>query len=163
MATSKVYRAIETVLTFKDSGGDAVITLANLGFGAGRVSAQYDRGTGSKPMLYMWRAAIQYASAPQLNELAEIYLFESDGTYMDGTLGASDAALTSAKKVNGKLLGYNTVDTTSTNTDIVSSGLCFIVERYISIGVWNGSSGDNFRNSSNTSVITLTPVPPESQ
>jgi hypothetical protein len=160
---NKLYRAIETTLSFRDSGGSAVLTLQNLGFGAGRVSARYDRGAGSLPQHYHWRAVMQFETAPALNEQVEIYLFESDGTYMDGTLGTSDAALTSAKRVNGKLIGVVIVDTTSVTTDIVASGTCMISERYISVGVWNASAGDNLENTSNASRVNLTPIPPELQ
>jgi len=158
-----IYRALETALTFKDSGGDAVITLANLGFGAGRVSARYDRGSGSKARLFHWRAVVQFESAPIVGELVEIYLFESDGTYMDGTLGTSDAALGSDKRRNGKLIGVVVADTTSTATDIVASGMCMVNDRYISVGVWNGSAGDNLKNTANANVVILTPAPDEVQ
>lgn len=161
---NKIYYAPETTLTFKDSGGDAAITLANLGFGAGRISAQCDRGSGSKPARYRWRAVFQFATAPQVGELCEIYLAQSrDGSVIDGTLGASDAALSSDKRRNLDLIGVVVHDTTSTNTDIVGSGVCYVYDRYIQIGVWNGSSGDNLRNSSNTSYIELTPIPDEIQ
>lgn len=160
---NKIYRAIETTLSFRDSGGDATLTLQNLAFGAGRVSARYDRSTGSKPHLYHWRAVVQFESTPIVGEVVEIYLFESDGTYMDGNLGTSDAALGSDKRRNGKLIGLVIVDTTSTTTDIIASGLCLISERYFSIGVWNGSAGDNLENTANASRINLTPVPPEIQ
>lgn len=160
---NKVYRALETALTFKDSGGDAVITLQNLSFGAGRISAQYDRGTGSKAQDFFVIAIMEYATAPQTNEVCEILLFEGDGTYVAGNVGTSDAALTSAKKVNGNLINLNIVDTTSTNTDVVSMGRCTITMRYFSVGVWNGSSGDNLRNTANTSLVIFIPVPPEIQ
>ena len=160
---NKIYRAIETTLSFRDSGGDAVLSLINLGFGAGRVSARYDRGVGSLSRLYYWRAVMQFETAPVLAEMVEIYLFESDGTYMDGTLGTADAALTSDKRKNGKLIGVVVVDTISVTTDIVASGLCLINERYFSVGVWNGSAADNLENTANASRINLTPVPDEIQ
>lgn len=160
---NKIYRVLETALTFRDSGGDAVITLQNLAFGAGRVSAQYDRGAGAKAQDFFVIGVMQYATAPQLTEVTEIYIFEGDGTYVAGTLGTSDAALTSAKKVNGNLVNLNIVDTTSTNTDVVSMGRCTITMRYLSVGVWNASSGDNLRNTANTSSVILVPVPPEIQ
>jgi len=62
---NKIYGAIETAVTFKESGGDAVITLKNLGYGAGRLSARYDRGAGSKPRLYKCRAVMQWETAPR--------------------------------------------------------------------------------------------------
>jgi hypothetical protein len=160
---NKIYRAIETTLSFRDSGGDAVLSLQNLGFGAGRVSARYDRGAASLPQVYDWLAVMQFETAPIVGEVVEIYLFESDGTYMDGTLGTSDAALTSDKKRNGKLIGLVIVDTTSVTTDIIASGTITINKRYVSVGVWNGSAGDNLENTANASRVNLTPIPPEIQ
>lgn len=158
-----IYRALGTTLSFRDSGGDAVLTLQNLAFGAGRVSARYDRGAGSLPRLYHWRAVVQFETAPIVGELVEIYIFESDGTYMDGTLGTSDAALGTDKRKNGKLIGVVVADTTSVTTDIVASGMCIINQRYFSVGVWNGSAGDNLENTSNASRVNLTPVNDEIQ
>lgn len=160
---NKVYRAIETALSFRDSGGDAVLSLQNLAFGVGRVSARYDRGAGSLPRLYEWRGVFQFETAPIVGEIVEIYLFDSDGTYMTGTLGTSDAALGTDKRRNGKLIGNVVVDTTSVTTDIVGSGLCLINSRYVSVGVWNASAGDNLENTSNASRVILTPMPDEIQ
>lgn len=161
--TSKLYRASETPITFRDSGGSATLSLQNLAFGVGRKSAQYDRGAGSLPALYEWRAPFQFETAPALGEFVEIYLFESDGTYVDGTHTTSDAALTSDKRRNGKLIGVVEVDGTSVTTDNIYSGLVWIYQRYITIGVWNGSAGDNLENTANASRVILTPFPPESQ
>lgn len=160
---NQVFRALGTPTVFRDSSGDVVITLQNLAFGAGRVSARWDRGAGSLPRLYEWRAVVQFETAPALNEVVEIYLFDSDGTYMTGTLGTSDAALTAAKKVNGKLIGTVVVDTTSVTTDIIASGMCWINSRYISVGVWNASAGDNLENTANASRVILTPMADEIQ
>jgi hypothetical protein len=160
---NKIYRALETALSFRDSGGDAVLTLQNLAYGAGRVSARYDRGAGSKAARHEWRAVVQYETAPALGEQVEIYLFESDGTYVDGNIGTSDAALTSDKRRNGKLIGVVAVDTTSVTTNIIASGMCSIYARYFSIGVWNASAGDNLENTANASQIIITPMPDEIQ
>lgn len=161
---NKIYRATETPITFRDSSGDVVLSLQNLGFGAGRVSARYDRGAGSQPRLHKIRGIFQFESAPALGEQIELYLFESDGTYMDGTLGTSDAALSSDKRRNGILIGCVIVDTTSTSTDIVASfSNVPILDRYYSIGVWNGSAGDNLKNTANTSRVIVTPMPDEVQ
>lgn len=160
---NKVYRAAETSLTFKDSGGSAVITLQNLAYGAGRISARYDRGAGSLAAKYQWRGVFQFETAPVVGELIEIYIAESNGTDVDGNIGTADAALTSDKKRNLTLVGCVQVDTTATATNIVGSGICWIYDRYFSVGVWNGSAGDNLKNTANTSVITLTPYPDEIQ
>lgn len=160
---NKIYAAPETAITFQDSGGTVVLSLQNLAFGAGRISARRDRGAGSQPVVYEWRAVIQFETAPALDEVVEIYLSTSDGTYADGTIGTADAALTSDKRKNLKLLGLVRADTTSVTTDIVASGIVEIYSRYFSIGVWNGSAADNLENTANASKIILTPYPPEIQ
>jgi len=161
---SKVYRAVETPIVFRDSGGDVVITLNNLGFGAGRVSARYDRGAGSLSESHEVTGVFQFETAPALGEAVELYLFQSDGTYMDGTLGTSDAALTADKRRNGILIGAVIVDTTSTATDIIARFQNVpITSRYYSIGVWNASAGDNLENTANASRVIVTPMPPEVQ
>lgn len=160
---NKIYYTPETAITFKDSGGSAVLTLQNLGFGAGRISARYDRGAGAKPMRHRWTGAFQFETAPAIGETIEIYLSASDGAYADGTVGTSDAALTSDKRRNLKLIGTVVVDTTLTGTDIVRSGTCEIASRYISTGVWNASNGDNLKNTANTSMVILEPIPDEIQ
>ncbi len=158
-----IYTASQTAITFKESGGDAVITLINLGFGAGRVSAQYDRGAGSKPMRYSWKAVMQFETAPAVGELVEIYLAQSDGTNVDGNVGTADAALTTDKRRNLDLIGVVVADSTSTATSNIASGICYIWQRYFSVGVWNASAADNLENTANANYITFTPIPDEVQ
>lgn len=161
---NKIYRAVETAITFRDSGGDAVITLQNLAFGAGRVSAQYDRGAGSKAKLHEIIGVIQFETAPVVGEAVELYLFQSDGTYVDGAVGVADAALTTDKRRNGLFIGAVIVDTTSTATDIIARFADVpITSRYYSIGVWNASAGDNLENTANASRVIVTPMPDEVQ
>lgn len=161
---NKIYRATETPVVFRDSGGDVVISLQNLAFNAGRVSARYDRGAGSQPQLHEVTGVFQFETAPALGEAIEIYLFQSDGTYADGTIGTADAALTSDKRRNGMLIGAVIADTTSVTTDIVARFVDVpISSRYYSIGVWNASAGDNLENTANASRVIVTPQPPEIQ
>jgi hypothetical protein len=158
-----IFRELGTPITFRDSAGDAVITLLNLAAGAGRISARYDQGAGSKPRIWEWRAVIQWETAPAVGEVAEIYLAESDGTYMDGTLGTADAALGSDKRKNLKLLGVVIADSVSTATDNIASGLCIVNQRYFSIGVWNASVADNLENTANACRVIMTPAYDEVQ
>jgi hypothetical protein len=161
---NKVYRATETPVVFCESGGTEPITLINLAFGAGRVSDQYDRGAGSVAQLHEVIGVFQFETAPAVGEAVEIYLFESDGTYQDGTVGVSDAALTTDKRRNGTLIGAVIADTTSTATNIVGRFKDVpITSRYYSIGVWNASAGDNLENTANASRVIVTPMPPEIQ
>ncbi len=158
MTTNLVYRDIGTPITFCESGGDVVITLLNLGFGAGRVSARYDRGAGDKPVYHEWQAVIQFETAPIIGEAVEIWLFESDGTYVDGNVGAVGAALLAGNKANGKMIGVCLAETVGTATNNVASGVCEIWQRYYSIGVWNASAGDNLENTANASRVIITPM-----
>lgn len=160
---NKILTAPESAITFKDSGGSAVITLQNLAFGVGRVSARYDRGAGSRATKFKWRAVIQFETAAVLGEIVEVHIFESDGTYVDGTVGTGDAALASDKRRNATTSLFVRVDTVSTATDIVASGEVWILDRYFSVGVWNGSAGDNLENTANVCVISFTPMPDEIQ
>src|SRR3990167_5077663 len=124
---NKVYVAPETALSLRDSGGDAVLTLNNLAFGVGRISAQVDRGAGSKPRLYKWRGIFQFETAAVVGEIVEIYLAEATtATDIDGVVGQSDAAMTAVQKSNLKLMGVVLVQSTSTATDFVASGYVLI-------------------------------------
>ena len=158
---NKIYNATETPIVFTESGGSYVITLLNLGFGAGRISARADKGAGSKPSLYRWRAVIQWEDHPVATEYAEIYLAQSDGTKVDGGVGTADAALTLTQ--NLQLLGIVSAEAAAGSTDRIASGLVEIHDRYFSIGVFNRSAADNLKNSANVSNVTLTPVPAEIQ
>lgn len=160
---NKIYAAPETALVFKDSGGDAVITLLNLAFAAGRLSARYDRGAGSKPRLYKWRGVMQWETAPVVGEYAEVYLAESDGTTADANVSTADAALTAGQVLNLSPIGLVKAQTTDVATSFVRSGYCLISERYFSVGVWNYSAADNLENTSNACSITFIPVPDEIQ
>ena len=161
---SKVYRATETPIVFAHSTGDVVLQLNGLGFGAGVVSARHNRGAGSQAELHEVIGVFQFATAPALGEAIELYLFQSDGTYMDGTLGTSATSLTADKKRNGILIGAVIADTTSTATDIVARFQnVSITSQYYSIGVWNASLADNLNSTANTSRVIVTPMPPEAQ
>lgn len=158
MTTNLVYRHIGTPITFCETGGDVAITLLNLAAGAGRVSVRYDRGAGDKSVLHLWQGKFQFETAAIVGEGVEIWLFESDGTLADGVIGAIDAELTAGMKYNGKLIGTVYAQTTGTATDFVASGICEIWQQYYSIGVWNGSTGDNLENTANVNKVIITPL-----
>lgn len=161
---NKVYRATETPIVFCESGGDVVITLINLGFGVGRVSAQKDRGAGSLAKLHEVIGVFQFETAAAIGEAVEIWLFQSDGTYVDGTVGTADAALVGDKRRNGTLIGAVIADTVSTGVNVVGRfSDVLISSRYYSIGVWNGSAGDNLKNTANANRVIVTPMPDEIQ
>lgn len=161
---NKVYMATESGITFTDSAGDVVFPLSGLGFGSGVFSAQYDRGAGSKPQYHKVKGVFNYQTNPQSSEAIEIYIFESDGTYVDGNIGATSGILTSAKRNNGLFVGAVLADVTTSGTPIIGSfNNVPICSRYYSVGVWNASTGDNFLSSGNACRIVVTPTPDEIQ
>lgn len=163
MANQILYVA-GTPITFQDSGGSAVITLNNLAFGAGRISARYDRGATAKPAWHEVRGIIQWETAPVVGEAAEIYLAQSDGTYADGVVGTADAALTAGQIANlGQPVVVVKAQSTSVATNNIASGQVFITSRYVSIGVYNRSAGDNLEATANANQIILTPYYAEVQ
>ncbi len=154
-----------TAITFKDSGGTAVITLQNLGFGAGRVSAAYDKGAGSKPVWYHVHAVVQFETAPIAGEAVEVYVISHDGTNVPGSLGQADAAVTVANKRNNIHSALVVVSAEAATADLnyEANGIAYCPLRYISVMVWNASAGDNLQNTANINVVTLTPLNDELQ
>lgn len=161
---NKVYVAPETAITFKSSGGSATITCTSVATGAGRISAQYDRGAGSKPGRYKWRAKIVTASAATAGRVVELYLSTSDGTIQDGELGTSDAAVSDADyRRNLQFIGVVAADDSAGAGNIyLGSGVCEIFDRYISLVVWN-DSGQSLSSTATDCEFSLTPVPDEIQ
>ncbi len=166
---NKIYRAVESAITFQDSGGTVVMSLsATVATGAGRISAQYDRGSGSKPRWFRWRATFQnQAGNATLGESIDLFLAtaKDDGSEIDGNVGSADAALTDIAKLrNLQYFGTVTSDTTSSNTNMSSSGFLRIDVQRFSMVAWNAQTGGtSLRQTANTSIITLTPVPDEVQ
>lgn len=160
---NKIYTAIETAITFQDSGGSAVITLNNLAANVGRVSARYDRGAGSIASRYLLRGVFDKGVAGVVGQIINMYIFTSDGTNADGTVGTADAALTANQALNCFDRPYPVVvNTTSTSVKITQSFIVEIPTRYFSIGVMNSLIG-LLRASANVCTISLTPIPDEIQ
>jgi hypothetical protein len=164
MATNLVYRALQTAITFKESGGSAVLTLNNLAHGAGRISARYDRGAGSQPEDFLLKSVLCWETAGVVGERVEIYIVESDGTDAEGALGTADAAWTDANiKPNLRIACINTTQATTGDAKNVASRRVTITERYFSIAVWSASAASHLQADDNASYIILTPVPPDVQ
>ena len=158
MSTNKIYGLPETALTFKDSGGSAVLALDNVANGTGVISAQLDRGAGAKPMRYRAHCAFiaRGDHTPVVGDLIEVYLATSDGTNVDGTVGTSSAALTTEKRRNLTPIGSVQVDVAgAANTVFKSTFTTYIYDRYISIGVWNGGA-DHIKVGSSVTLIPVT-------
>jgi len=161
---NKIYTNPGTPIVFKGTGGDATFTTANLAFGAGRVSGQVDRGAGAKAKLHEVTAIVQWAATAVIGDACEVYIFESDGTYQDGAVGTADAALATAKRRNGMLVGAVICDNTTGATNVVARFRDVpLTSRYFSVGFWNASASKNLQNTANVSLVIVTPNPDEIQ
>jgi len=154
-----------TAITWKDSGGTNVITLQNLGFGAGRVGAVYDKGAGAQEAWFHVHFVIQFETAPIVGEVVELYMLNHDGTNVPGNVGLIDAAVTVANKRNNFHAPLIVVSAEAATADLnyETTGLAYLPMRYISPVVWNASAGDNLQNTANINVITMTPLVDELQ
>jgi len=160
----KIYRAMQTPITFQDSGGSYVLTLQNLGTNSGRLSAQVDRGVGSKPTRYKWKCVIQWANNPAVIDRAEVLLGESEGVLApDANKGTADIAISEGDATNLQRVGLVRAQAATGSVNNISSGVVTIIDRYIQIGVFNRSTTVALRNTANTSLVILTPMPDEVQ
>lgn len=164
---NKIYTVVEELITFQDSGGSAVITLQNLAATTGgRVSARFDRGTGSKPRLARLWGKFQMETAGVIGETILVYLVEwsSHGTPLSkGAVGTVDAAFTADQARNlGAPALIVQVDKTTTATDIIGSAIIEVAGRYVSVAVRN-TTADNLENTANANQVSIEWLPDEIQ
>ena len=149
-----------TAIEFTSSSTET-LTLTSLAAGAGRQSAEHDRGTGDLDMLYEWRAWCKFATTPVVGEMVNIYLKTSDGTHDDNDDGASDAALSAENKLkNLDYVGSITVDEASATPEFSSSGKTTITSRYIQAVVFNNTA-DALSSTATDHGVSFTPIIPK--
>jgi hypothetical protein len=165
-AASKQYVSPETPITFGDSGTTENLDFASLANAAGRLSSYVDRGAGSHAVDYLWRCTIQVSATVVVGTTLEVYLATADvTTVFDGEVSitdTADAALTTDKRNNLKLLGLVIADQTAAATDMTASGFFQDRSRYLALGIWN-ATGVALSATANISQCSLTPVPVEQQ
>lgn len=162
---NQILQAPGTAVTFKASGGDVTFTNTSVANGAGRISAQWDRGSGSKPGLYRWEATTKAAAGLSVGAVLEIYLAtaHSSSSQIDGNQSTSDAAFSATdKRRNLQVVGSIVADSTSSGEIQNASGLVFITARYVSVVWWN-ALGQALSSTAGDHVFTLIPYPPEVQ
>lgn len=164
-----IYTLPETAISFTESGGDAVFTPKNTANGAGRVSAQYDRGSGAKAMRYRVEAAFKVGTnitPGTAGVQAEFYVATAhvSNTVVESTLGTTDAALTAKNQLlNAFLVGVIVPDGTAAGAGpYVRSWVVEILARYISVAVWN-ATGQTFTNVNGDTYVKLVPMPDQIQ
>lgn len=170
MAPVKVLTHEESVISWKSSGGTAVLTLTSLGNNALRVGAQVDRGAGAVAMKYRWRLRTALGATTTsvvIGNALTVHIATadtSDATKVDGNVGQADATATSIdKRRNLQPCGVDEVDKTAAAGDVwISSGVVTIEARYISGCVAN-ECGNTLSATAGDHELTLTPMPDEIQ
>ena len=157
-----IKQQIGTAVTFS-STGDVAWSPASVAFQAGRKSAQWDRGASPQSDEYSWRAKIALQATPALGESIDFYMATSDGTIIDGTTTAGDAAFTDAAALNNMLyIGSLIVDTDTTDS-IQASGVFRMTERYGILVMWNNTVAETLSATASDHAFIVKPVYPEIQ
>lgn len=158
-----VYMNEESAITWEASGGTEPFTLTSLAADAGRQGDLYDFGVAARSRKFVWRARVQFATAPVVGETVRIYIKTSDGTYPDNDDGVSDAAVSAEDKLNNLYhIGNIVVDEAATGVTMVASGEVELSARYVAPVFWNGTA-DALSSTASHHGFSLTPVPDEIQ
>lgn len=164
---NKLYQHDEAALWFVPAAAaqaeDAAFEVHNLASGAGRQSAQHDFGTAARANRFVYRAWVQFATAPVVGERVDLYLKTSDGAHPDNDDGTSEGAVSADDKLkNLILLDSIVVDEAAADIEMVVSGIVTIEARYVQV-VFENSTADGLTNDVDENGFNLTPVPPEVQ
>jgi hypothetical protein len=148
-------------VVFGDTGG-ILWNLTGLGPGAGQYSTRFDKNTIVSPsgaMPYKWTARCRFQAAVGMtvNDQVEWYIATSDGTFADGNLGTTAAALVTDKRKNLRLMMTTIVDQTAASVTMESSIDLEIFPRYYSLGAWNATT-QSFLASTTAHGCSMTPM-----
>ncbi len=148
MATNLILRDLGSRISFEPTGGTVVLTLTSLAAGAGRISAQLDRGAGDIRDRYAGALRTQFATVPVAPEIIRMYLiegwdFRTGGIKEGGDLPGTDSAIADEDRfiAGGILIGRLIVPPSpAADTEYISLPFDFqTIARYIQLGVWNGT------------------------
>ncbi len=164
---NKIYVNPETTLVLKASGGDYLFDAINLASASFRLSARIDKGAAPKAALFRLRLTFQCETAPTAGRGCMIGIVESKASTgsagTDGTFSESDQTSSAAdKQRNIRWYGFVACDVASAATDFIGTCYVWITERYFQVAVLN-DTGVNLENTTNTTVVEVTPVPSEVQ
>lgn len=159
---NKIYVLQEAATTFSTTGS-VTFTPTSLANGAGRISAQWDRGASARPAMFTARMRCKFATAPTAGNVVEAYLAAGNGVFVDGNLGVSDAAVSSSdKRRNLRWLMNLAADSTSSSEIFVATRRVWIPDRYVSILWWN-AVGVALSSTATDHEFVLTPISDEIQ
>jgi hypothetical protein len=160
--SSLIYRKLESPVVFKETGGNVLFTPKNKATGTGRISSQWDRGTGAVAERVIIRAVTKLQGVAAVGAIVNLYVFGSDGADSDGGLGATDADLLTDERRALTPVGV-IVAKAATVGPFKSKGYVIeLLDRYIQVAEWN-EMGQTFTNVAADHYVTITPAPAEIQ
>lgn len=161
-ATSQQKVVLGTPVSWCDPGQGCTynLTLQNLTSLSGRSGDRHDKGTGAQPAQWLWQCSFTLVGTKVPGAALEIWVSWSDGTYTDGALGTTNAALAAAdKRRNLKLLGQTQADSSDATTGnaLVASGMAWLPSRYFIPVIYNATTLPT-QNTATGSKCQFTPV-----
>jgi hypothetical protein len=155
--TARQFQVPLTAITFTESGGSAVFTPKNIATGAGRVSAQFDRGAGALATVLKWEATFKAGSAVTIGLPVRVYAYCSESASSAADLAADGGVSVETLLSNFTVLGEIIANANSVGP-FYATGKAWLEGRYCVVGLWN-ASGQTLTNVNGDNKITLTPIP----
>lgn len=159
-----------TAITWGDSGQTYTMTLQNLATVAAQVGARANLGTWPRALMYRWYLEIEWASAPTIDQVVELYFGgwnnDTGPASPVGQLPATDTTYAAAsaglsKRKNLPLAGVVVAETAAVGP-FSAGGLIALPYRHVSPLIYNGG-GQALKNTANSALLSITPVYPQVQ
>ena len=166
------YKNRETTLFFVPAAAaqaeTRIFELDSLGSGAGIQSAIHDLGEAAVALEYEWRAFVQFATTPVLNEVVNFYIKTAGNSasstgHPDNDDGTGAGAVSAIDKLNNLyFIGAIGVDEAVADIEMVASGTIRIYARAFQVVAWNASA-DALTTDVDENGFWMSPVPMEIQ
>ena len=145
-----------TAVTWRDSGGTEIMTLASLADDGGRAGELHDFGAEGFPTRARMEFECVFTTAPTAGERVDIFwASSSDGTNFDAEVTGSDSSFTEADNVRLKLIGSLIVtNDTSTQRD---SWIFYLPARY-GVPVVVNKGGYAFSSTASNNKLNVVPL-----
>lgn len=166
---NKILITAETVTTWTGSGGDKILTLANLATGVVAMGAYLDLGPSPRPEEFQFTFKTGgFATEPIEGEAIPIHFSQSedsllfDGAPSTAPLASTVGTMTVSQLKNTLEVVPLIVPSTSTTASFKTTGLVRLTSRYVSPCIHNATS-DSLANTATGHSLKLNAIPREIQ
>ena len=159
---NEIYTVFGTPVTFKSSGGTVAFTPTGVATVDGHKSALWTVGTTPQPVEFAWRAKTKWQNTPILGEALNIYIATSDGTIIDGTTTAADAAFTDIDALPNMLYVGSLIADMVTTDSVQASGV-FRMHALEGVLVWWNTGSECLSATGGDHEFIATPIYPQGQ